>query len=73
MFFKFQTLFINYITEMSDAGTVGQALGAQPGIFNTDAADTKTTMALFGSGSVKKKKKKKRFPIIRRPLHKKDL
>jgi hypothetical protein len=74
MFLKFQTLFNNLMTEMTDAGTVGQAFGAVPGIFNTDQADTKTTMALFGGfgpkNKKKKKKKKKKFLLYRRKLDK---
>jgi hypothetical protein len=78
MFFKFQTLFLSLMTEMAEAGSVGQALGAQPGIFDTDQADTKTTMALFGGFAPKRKKKRKKlkkrkFLLYRRPLHKKDL
>lgn len=67
MFNKFQTLVNKFLTEDAMAGSVEQALGAQPGIFNdNEKYPVKVAMA---TALPNKKKKKKKIPIIRRPLN----
>jgi len=72
MFNKFQTLITSFLTENGDiAGTVGQAMGAQAGIFNDeDSYPTKIAMATALSN---KKKKKKKPLVIKRTLQRKAL
>ena len=66
MFNKYQTLVSKLLREDATAGSVGQALGAQPGIFNdNDQYPVKVAMAT----AIPKKKKKKKLSIIRRKLN----
>jgi hypothetical protein len=67
MFNKYQTLVSKLLSEDGMAGSVGQALGAQPGIFSdNDQYPVKVAMA---TAMPNKKKKKKKLPIIRRKLN----
>jgi hypothetical protein len=68
MFNKYQTLVSKLLSENGLAGSVGQALGAQLGIFSdNDQYPVKVAMA---TAMPNKKKKKKKLPIIRRKLNK---
>lgn len=74
MFNKFQTLISSFLNENTSvaAGTVGQAMGAQVGIFN-DESSYPTKVAMATALPNKKKKKKKSPLIIRRNLQRKSL
>jgi hypothetical protein len=75
---KLQILIKNVLNEDAVAGSVGQALGAQVGIFNdNEKYPVKVALATAGmkfEDSKKKKKPKKGFPkVIRRNLPSKTL
>ena len=69
MFNKFQTLILSILSEdiAATPGSIGQAMGAQPGIFN-DESSYPTKVAMATALTKKKKKKKTKIPIIRRTL-----
>lgn len=76
MFNKYQTLVSKLLSEESMAGSVGQALGAQPGIFgDNEQYPVNIAMATAIPNKKKKKKSKKKVKslVIRRNLQRNAL
>jgi hypothetical protein len=69
MFNKFQTLVFKLLSEEDMGGSVGQTLGAQLGIFNSEEQYPVKVAMATALPNKKSKKKKKKFPIFRRKLN----